>query len=233
MTDKEKKSKIADILMDFQEEYSNEVINRPMLASLYAGNILSFIDSLQEEPVGKVWHYQKEEPIDNIADKSRPIIVIYGYNSLNAAGKFRCYEDNSDAIWLSNSYEKWAFIEDLINLSQSVKTSDQEEPVSEELEEASKEWLRPQLDKSYANYGEAKMMELTHFDGYAMLDAIEFGAKWKKEQMIANAIDGDITFDYYGDDDKTYGCIAHDSFCLEDFGLKDRNKVKVIVIKKD
>ena len=56
------------------------------------------------------------------------------------------------------------------------------EPVSKELEEASKEWLRPQLDKSYANYGEEKMMELTHFDGYAMLDAIEFGAKWKEEK---------------------------------------------------
>ena len=57
-----------------------------------------------------------------------------------------------------------------------------EEPVSEDLEEASKEWLRPQLDKSYANYGEAKMMELTHFDGYAMLDAIEFGAKWQEKK---------------------------------------------------
>jgi len=54
------------------------------------------------------------------------------------------------------------------------------EPVSEELEKASKEWLRPKLDKSYANYGEAKMMELTRFDGYAMLDAIEFGAQWQK-----------------------------------------------------
>jgi hypothetical protein len=53
-------------------------------------------------------------------------------------------------------------------------------PVSEELEKASKEWLSPQLDKSYANYGETKQMELTHFDGYAMLDAIEFGAKWQK-----------------------------------------------------
>lgn len=57
-----------------------------------------------------------------------------------------------------------------------------EEPVSEDLEEASKEWLRPQLDKSYADYGEVKMMELTHFDGYAMLDAIEFGANWQKEK---------------------------------------------------
>lgn len=56
-----------------------------------------------------------------------------------------------------------------------------EEPVNGDLEKASKEWLRPQLDKSYAKYGETKMMELTHFDGYAMLDAIEFGAKWREE----------------------------------------------------
>ena len=62
-----------------------------------------------------------------------------------------------------------------------------EESVSEDLEEASKEWLRPQLDKSYANYGEAKMMELTRFDGYAMLDAIEFGAKWQKEKLWKSA----------------------------------------------
>ena len=56
-----------------------------------------------------------------------------------------------------------------------------EEPVNGDLEKASKEWLKPQLDKSYAKYGETKMMELTHFDGYAMLDAIEFGAKWREE----------------------------------------------------
>ena len=58
-----------------------------------------------------------------------------------------------------------------------------EEPASEDLEEAGKEWLKPQLNKSYVNYGEGKMMELTHFDGYAMLDAIEFGAKWQKENL--------------------------------------------------
>ena len=63
-----------------------------------------------------------------------------------------------------------------------------QEPVSEGLEEASKEWLRQQLDKSYANYGEAKMMELTRFDGYAMLDAIEFGAQWKEQQFEKNRL---------------------------------------------
>ena len=61
------------------------------------------------------------------------------------------------------------------------------EPVSEDLEIAGKEWLRPQLDKSYANYGETKMMELTHFDGYAMLDAIEFGTQWQKDKLIEKA----------------------------------------------
>lgn len=55
----------------------------------------------------------------------------------------------------------------------------------------------------------------------------------EEQQMMAKAVDGVITFDYYGDDDKTYGCIAHDSFCLEDFGLKDTDKVKMILIKED
>ena len=61
----------------------------------------------------------------------------------------------------------------------------------------------------------------------------EKGMADMKQQMMAKAIDGDITFDYYGDDDKTYGCIAHDSFCLEDFELKDRDKVKMILIKEE
>ena len=69
------------------------------------------------------------------------------------------------------------------------------EPVSEGLEEASKEWLSSQLDKSYSNYGEAKMMELTHFDGYAMLDAIDFGANWQKNHLWKPA-DGDDLPEY-------------------------------------
>lgn len=72
-----------------------------------------------------------------------------------------------------------------------------EEPISEELEEASKEWLKPQLDKSYADYGETKMMELTHFDGYAMLDAIEFGAKWQKQQIIGKTVKEGFLIDWF------------------------------------
>ena len=109
-----------------------------------------------------------------------------------------------------------------------------EEPVSEDFEEASKEWLRPKLDKSYANYGEGKMMELTRFDGYAMLDAIEFGAKWKEEQMKKKAINATIEteLDSHCAD---YGiqkikCAFGE---LEAKKLKNGAKVKLVIFKED
>lgn len=99
-----------------------------------------------------------------------------------------------------------------------------EEPVSEGLEEAGKEWLKPQLDKSYANYGETKMMELTHFDGYAMLDAIEFGAKWQKEQLMAKAVDGEVG--YWN----LRGLSINTDLPRS---VSEGDKVKIIVIKED
>ena len=125
MTDKEKIRAEIERLKEWQP-----------IASPSLNKLLSFIDSLQEEP--KKCVYTK----DHYTDEDRRVLCD------------GCEEE--------------------------CKYAQKEEPVSEELEEASKEWLRPQLDKSYVNYGEVKMMELTHFDGYAMLDAIEFGAKWQK-----------------------------------------------------
>ena len=123
-------------------------------------------------------------------------------------GKLKFMLDNMDKDKLAKTREE------LANSSESCK----------DLEEASKEWLRPQLDESYANYGEAKMMELTHFDGYSMLEAIEFGVKWQKEQMMEHAIDAD--------------CFGHHGAALFAFSLpSDKyligSKVKVIVIKED
>ena len=91
-------------------------------------------------------------------------------------------EPVSNSDWLTELQEKLdnATPEQLEELWNKYNGVDEEEPVSEDLEEASRGWLIPQLDKPYANYGEVKMMELTHFDGYAMLDAIEFGANWQK-----------------------------------------------------
>jgi len=118
-----------------------------------------------------------------------------------------------------------------------------EEPVSEELEKASKEWLIPQLDKSYANYGETKMMELTHFDGYAMLDAIEFGAQWQKEQMMKGAVDGWVFRDIkegklrISDNKECWNGIRIPEKSIEKSYLfcttDDAIKVKLVIIKED
>ena len=70
-------------------------------------------------------------------------------------------------------------------------------------------------------------------------DAIKYGMRLQKERLLATVVDGEdsltldgvITFDYY-DGDKAYGCVAHDSFCLEDRGLKDMDKVKILILKK-
>jgi hypothetical protein len=143
MTDKEKKNKIADILMDFQEEYSNEVINRPMLASLYAGDILSFIDSLQEEPAN-VWHDpSKETPIQysNIlmirkeeGSDFPPIAgCFHGTNSRLDGRNWGyyngfCYNEIKPPV-------KWAYIDDILNLSNVERTiKNWKEPVSEDLD---------------------------------------------------------------------------------------------------
>ena len=106
-------------------------------------DILSFIDSMQEEPISEPVDFEKElyKAFGQVKDFTLGVRI---------AKRFYDMGKNS------------------------------QEPVSEDLEEAGKEWLSPQLDKSYAAYGETKQMELTHFDGYAMLDAIEFGAKWQK-----------------------------------------------------
>ena len=75
------------------------------------------------------------------------------------------------------------------------------------------------------------------YDGYrTALLALDAGARGYNDyekQMMKNAKDGVITFDYYGDNDKIYGCIAHDSFSLEELGLKDGDKVKLIIIKEE
>lgn len=92
-----------------------------------------------------------------------------------------------------------------------------------------KEKIRAELEEA------AKMYAKKESYGYEPCNIVKtfrVGAKWQKQQMMKNAKEGVITFDYYGDDDKTYGCIAHDSFSLEELGLKDGDKVKLIIIKE-
>ena len=114
----------------------------------------------------------------------------------------------------SASYGKSKACKELLSFIDSM----QEEPVSEDLEEVAKTYAKKE------SHG---------YEPCNIVETFKAGANWQKQQMMKNAIDGVITFDYYGDNDKIYGCIAHDSFCLEELGLKDGDKVKLIIIKED
>lgn len=122
-------------------------------------------------------------------------------------------------------------------LANSAKSSkDLQETISEDLEQASKEWLKPQLDRYYAVYGERKMMELTHFDGYAMLDAIEFGAQWQKEQMMKDAVEAVVSqvpcaneIIFRNPASVSYWYLPSE---MNRLGINKGDKVKVIIIKE-
>lgn len=58
MTDKVQKNQIADILLDFYDEYDSNVINRPMIPNIYAGKILDF---MQEKPISEDLEEAAEE----------------------------------------------------------------------------------------------------------------------------------------------------------------------------
>lgn len=139
-----------------------------------------------------------------------------------AAHRFRLIADDTNRITSGNLSHNLTCLRGFaLRAAESIEKHLQEEPVSEDLEEASKEWLRPQLDKSYADYGETKMMELTHFDGYAMLDAIKFGAQWLKEQVMVKAIDAELL----------EGHLIRQKGVTHPLYVGD--KVKVIVVKED
>ena len=215
------------------------------------------VKALQEEPVSEVWYDARKSVPENsisqiicikedglaIATEGRIVsgTIKWAYLSdlLNLDNSCN-FEKNlqkelvSDIDFEQELYKAFGQVKDFTLGMRIAKWfydmgKNNQEPVSEELEEASKEWIRSQLDKSYANYGETKMMELTHFDGYAMLDAIEFGANWYKKQMIKDAYEREVKVDAGG-----YPYIPQMELYDYDKDVplaKKGDKVKVIVIK--
>ena len=223
-------------------------------------NLNNYIDSLQEEPVSEVWHNASEEPKEGYTivvymnDDSLKVLTSWGENGDFCIG---------DGFWYNiHQQRSWAYKDDLLDKKEEPVSEDLEDAAFDYAEackyeggerllcvehfKAGAQWQAKQFEKNrlkHCNSITNEQAELEqgfidqHLDKYnrmpTYLDAIEYGMKLQKERMIAKAVDGVVTFDYYGDDDKTYGCIAHDSFCLENFGLEDRDKVKVILIKED
>ena len=94
----------------------------------------------------------------------------------------------------------------------------QEEPVKEELEEAANNALNNVLN--------------THeiVNVRSCLEMFRFGANWKKEQMMAKAVDGYVIEDI---EEGNGDFLLSAEYLPKSMGLKDRQKVKVIAIKEE
>lgn len=145
----------------------------------------------------------------------------------------------------------------------------QEEPVSEDLEEAAKRygtegdeisglyiidkeveafkagaiWQKEQFEKERLKHCDALTAEqaqiesdfvVNHLKKHnrtpTFIDAIEYGMRLQEKQMMAKAIDGYVIEDI---EEGNGDFLLSAEYLPKSMGLKDRQKVKVIVIKED
>lgn len=105
----------------------------------------------------------------------------------------------------------------------------EEEPVSEDLEEAAKEYadkrlsiINPEISKS--SYSRHTKMALPLFDGCELESAFEEGANWQKEHMLKDAFDAEVG----------YWNIRGLSLNVRLKGdIEDGDRVKLIMIKEE
>jgi hypothetical protein len=124
---------------------------------------IKWVKDLQEEPVS-IWHDASEKP--NIKEKSG-IFVITLLNGKYIGSRYYNYDDVTINF---GNYDKWAYLNDLVNLSNVQRTAkDWKEPVSEYLEKAAKIYSY-NLDNIRGSIGEQ------------IRNAFKAGAEWGRNQ---------------------------------------------------
>jgi hypothetical protein len=169
--------------------------------------------------------------------------------------RMKCFKNERNTITKASDNNlslgaRIAMCEELLSFIDSL----QEEPVSEDLEEAAdcyKDMITPEEvdDSEHAYYYET-------YTEYQIADAFKAGAKWQKEQdqktielaedhamlagmekmkeqMMKNAVDSEAVLNYYGINDKKYYAIGNEEVDGEKYNLHDGDKVKLIIIKED
>jgi hypothetical protein len=113
--------KVQKIRAEIERRYNEYMAKDSELAAIRADeclDILSYIDSMQEEPTTSVWHDASETPV---ASKTK--IVLYTNGKWDM---FKAYEakDNYDNYWAGVNQaleekgvlvKKWAYVDELLN----------------------------------------------------------------------------------------------------------------------
>lgn len=102
------------------------------------------------------------------------------------------------------------------------KFNKKEEPVSDDLEEVSKKYSSCiYLEEVLSDDDKEVLRE-------KLINTFKTGAQWKEQQMMANAVDGFVIEDI---EEGNGDFLLSAEYLPKNIGLKDRQKVKVIVIK--
>lgn len=211
MTDKEKKNKIADILLDFYDEYDSNEINRPMIPSIYAGKIL---DSMQEEPVS-IWHDASEKPErDDLLIETNDGRIIHR-QSINNYGMVK----------------RWAYTSALLNLDNSCNlgNNSQEEPVSglDNGDMPVERWKQAvKAASNQRNYRSSKGLTETRDDYFVD------GVQWADENPKEEPVSKDLEEASQKQKDLIYPLPLEDDFDDPCFSLSSDNKSKRIGFDK-
>lgn len=133
-----------------------------------------------------------------------------------------CTMDEHMAFYNDKAKEDYQFLSEIEELIKALP----EEPVSEYLEEAAEMFIDSLIP--------TEVDTVTPFAAEYVIGllnkAIEFGANWQKEQLMAKAVDGFVIEDI---EEGNGDFLLSADYLSKDMGLKDRQKVKVIVIKED
>jgi hypothetical protein len=106
-------NRIEKIRAEIERRYNEYMAKDSELAAIRADEclgILSYIDSMQEEPTTSVWHdTRSKEPI-----VGRNIVMLY-YNHIYS-GEYLGERFFGREKWTLMSDSKWAYVEDLLKL---------------------------------------------------------------------------------------------------------------------
>ena len=154
MTDKEKFRKEVEKLKSslIHGACSSQIAMETRCKEEAYNEVLAILDTMQEEPVSKVWHYANEHP-----EIEKPILLrkVNGVVELSI-----CHDEN----FYPEIGEMWAYIEDLLNLSNVESTvKNLKEPVSKNYRERYKRIA--QSEKFKKTYEGMSVGEIMHVEG--------------------------------------------------------------------
>ena len=204
MTDKEKLEKIVAYLKRRMYAHNQkadigstgEIFDEKIENAKYeeCKDTLNFIDSMQKEA--------KKEAVIKVEKIMAEVDAKFPKFAKECMYSKDDYTDEDRKVLCDGCEEKCAYgIVGIISTNARGKENIKEEPVSEEVWEASKQYaLRQVLASTDTEMSEQAYLDLRLFSGLELAIAHKDGAQWQKEQMMANTADAMIGLPYENKD---------------------------------